>query len=160
MAINILLPVTLHHARPPSPGPLYTRSLKRSPHHVELLLPEVSPSCLSVSPMASNRDGPGRASSRLPLERCDSARARGGALPVIMSIIRSSRNPRLPQLQPLSARYNLIKKITKKSQHSTKGGFWYRFAAKSPPRGSNVAGTPIPYRRAVWEGLRAVVYWT
>ena len=28
-----------------------------------------------------------------PLERCDSARARGGALPVIMSIIRSSRNP-------------------------------------------------------------------
>ena len=28
----------------------------------------------------------------------------------IMSIIRSSRNPRLPQLQPLSARYNLINK--------------------------------------------------
>ena len=28
--------------------------------------------------------------------------------PVIMSIIRSSRNPRLPQLQPLSARCNLI----------------------------------------------------
>ena len=28
---------------------------------------------------------------------------------VIMSIIRFSRNPRLPQLQPLSARYNLIK---------------------------------------------------
>ena len=34
-------------------------------------------------------------SSRLPLERCDSARAGGGALSVIMSIIRSSRNPRL-----------------------------------------------------------------
>ena len=34
----------------------------------------------------------------------------GGALPVIMSINRSSRNPRLPQLQPLSARYNLIQK--------------------------------------------------
>ena len=33
---------------------------------------------------------------------------------VIMSIIRSSRNPRLPQLQPLSARYNLIKKKRKK----------------------------------------------
>ena len=29
---------------------------------------------------------------------------------MIMSITRSSRNPRLPQLQPLSARYNLIKK--------------------------------------------------
>ena len=29
---------------------------------------------------------------------------------MIMSIIRSTRNPRLPQLQPLSARYNLIKK--------------------------------------------------
>ena len=40
------------------------------------------------------------------------ASRRGGALPVIMSIIRSSRNPRLPQLQPLSARYNLIKKQT------------------------------------------------
>ena len=39
---------------------------------------------------------------------CDSARAGGGALPVMMSIIRSSRNPRLPQLQPLSARYNLF----------------------------------------------------
>ena len=29
---------------------------------------------------------------------------------MIMSIIRSSRNPRLPQLQPLSAQYNLIQK--------------------------------------------------
>ena len=29
----------------------------------------------------------------LPLERCDSARAGGGALPVIMSIIRSSAKP-------------------------------------------------------------------
>ena len=38
----------------------------------------------------NNRDN--RASSRLPLGRCDSARAGGGALPVIMSIIRSSRN--------------------------------------------------------------------
>ena len=38
-------------------------------------------------------------SDSLPLERCDSARAGGGALPVIMSIIRSSRNQRLPQLQ-------------------------------------------------------------
>ena len=33
---------------------------------------------------------------------------------MIMPIIRSSRNPRLPQLQPLSARYNLIKKERKK----------------------------------------------
>ena len=33
---------------------------------------------------------------------CDSARAGGGALPVIMSIIRSSRNPRLPQLDTTS----------------------------------------------------------
>ena len=31
--------------------------------------------------------------------KLNSARAGGGALPVIMSIIRSSRNPRLPQLQ-------------------------------------------------------------
>ena len=38
----------------------------------------------------------GRASSRLPLGRFDSACAGGGALPVIMSTIRSSRNPRLP----------------------------------------------------------------
>jgi len=38
--------------------------------------------------------------------RLDSARAGGGALPVIMSIIRSSRNRRLPQLQPLSAWYS------------------------------------------------------
>ena len=36
-----------------------------------------------------------------PAAPCDSARAGGGALPVIMSIIRSSAKPRLPQLQPL-----------------------------------------------------------
>ena len=35
----------------------------------------------------TNRDGPGRASSRPPLERYDSAQCGGGALPVIMSII-------------------------------------------------------------------------
>ena len=35
------------------------------------------------------------------------APAGGGALPVIMSITRSSRNPRLPQLKPRSARYRL-----------------------------------------------------
>ena len=34
---------------------------------------------------------------------------------MIMSIIRSSRNPRLPQLQPLSARYNLIQENKKKA---------------------------------------------
>ena len=34
---------------------------------------------------------------------------------MIMSIIRSSRNPRLPQLQPLSARYNHIKKTKQKT---------------------------------------------
>ena len=59
---------------------------------------------------SSTVGGPGRASSRLPSERCDPARARGGALPVIMSIIRSSRNPR----QPLSARYKLIQKKQEK----------------------------------------------
>ena len=37
--------------------------------------------------------------------RSTSARAGGGALPVMMPSIRSSRKPRLPQLQPLSARY-------------------------------------------------------
>ena len=35
---------------------------------------------------------------------------------MIVSIIRSSRNPRLPQLQTLSARYNLIKKKKKKKK--------------------------------------------
>ena len=38
-----------------------------------------------------------------------------------MSIIRSSRNPRLPQLQPLSARYNLIKKQNKKAMEGSEG---------------------------------------
>ena len=65
------------------------------------------------SPRASNRDGPGRASSRLPLERCDSARAGGSALPVIMSIIRSSRNPRLPQTTTSECAVQLIKKNKK-----------------------------------------------
>ena len=51
--------------------------------------------------------GPGRASSRLPVERCDPVRAGGDALPSIVSTIRSSRNPRLPQL---SARCSPIKK--------------------------------------------------
>ena len=45
---------------------------------------------------------------------------------MIMSIIRSSRNPRLPQLQPLSARYNLIKKITPKKKFTKKEGFLRR----------------------------------
>ena len=35
---------------------------------------------------------------------------------MIMSIIRSSRNPRLPQPQPLSARYNLINKKKQKKK--------------------------------------------
>ena len=46
------------------------------------------------------------------------ARAGGGALPVIMSIIRSLRNPRLPQLQSLSARYNLIQKKRRKKEET------------------------------------------
>ena len=52
------------------------------------------------SPRVSYRDGQRRASSRLTLERCDSARAGGDALPVIMSIIRPRRKkqPKLLKL--------------------------------------------------------------
>ena len=75
--------------------------------------------------LPTNRDGPGRASSRLPLERCDSARAGGGALPVIMSFIRSSRNPRL--LQPPSAWYTHDpKKNQKKGKKGPKQTLAYR----------------------------------
>ena len=48
---------------------------------------KLQPATTTVRQPGCHRDGPGRASSRLPLERCDSARAGGGALPVIMSII-------------------------------------------------------------------------
>ena len=96
----------------------------------------------TVFPRVSNRDGPGRASSRLPLKRCDSARAGGGALPVIMAIIRSSRNPRLPQLQPLSARYNLIKKNHKKTRSSDASSSmslaYQKPTVKTTERGENV----------------------
>ena len=62
----------------------------------------------------------------------DSARAGGGALPVVFPIIRSSRNPRLPQLQPLSARYNLIPKNPPKRHHHR---------AQYPPRACRDATT-------------------
>ena len=46
-------------------------------------------------------------------------------LPVIMSIIRSSRNPRQPQLQPPSVRYKLIKKKSQKKKLDRRSTLFY-----------------------------------
>ena len=80
------------------------------------------------SPRVSNRDDPGRASSRLPLERCYPARAGGGALPVIMSIIRSSAKPTTTATTTSEAavQSNISSKKPKKREQNMTVGDCYR----------------------------------
>ena len=63
---------------------------------------------------------------------------------MIMSIIRSSRNPRLPQLQPLSARYNLSQKKQKRRKKAFKSqASQSRCPLTDPSSALDVTGTTV-----------------
>ena len=78
----------------------------------------------------------------------DSARAGGGALPVIMTLIQSSRNPRLPQLQP---------RIQKKPPQKSK--YYYSTFAAGPSKASAAAPRPRWMRVGIY-GCSMYVSWS